>query len=47
MLNLSDDGIGFDTSKIIINGIGLSNMKKRTEILGGNFDMKSSIWEQN
>jgi signal transduction histidine kinase len=42
MLNLNDDGIGFDTSKIVSNGIGLSNMKKRTEMLGGSFEMQSS-----
>jgi signal transduction histidine kinase len=42
MLNLTDDGTGFNFSKIIINGIGLSNMKKRTEMLGGNFEMQSS-----
>ncbi|MGO4772691.1 sensor histidine kinase [Flavobacterium sp. W22_SRS_FK3] len=42
MLSLTDDGIGFDISKINANGIGISNMKKRTEMLGGNFDLKST-----
>ncbi|PXY38850.1 two-component sensor histidine kinase [Flavobacterium cheongpyeongense] len=42
MLTLVDDGIGFDISKIHANGIGISNMKKRTEMLGGNFDLKSN-----
>jgi signal transduction histidine kinase len=41
-LNLSDDGIGFDTSIIYANGIGISNMKKRTEMLGGSFDLQST-----
>jgi signal transduction histidine kinase len=40
-LQLSDDGKGFDTNKKS-NGIGLANMKKRTQMLGGNFDLQSS-----
>lgn len=38
---LKDDGIGFDT-KLKSNGIGLDNIKKRIEILEGNFDLKSN-----
>lgn len=41
-LSLTDDGIGFDVSKIYATGIGLSNIKKRTEMLGGSFEMQSS-----
>ena len=40
-LSLSDDGVGFDTKAISNTGIGLSNMKKRTEIIGGTFSLKS------
>jgi len=42
-LKLSDDGIGFNIAKIHLNGIGISNMKKRTEMLGGNFDLRSTL----
>ncbi len=41
-LILDDDGIGFDTIKNH-NGIGLINMKKRTELLGGDFLLESTI----
>lgn len=40
-LSLSDDGIGFDSGKISGKGIGLSNMKKRTEIIGGKYELES------
>lgn len=40
-LNLQDDGIGFVSDQNLNKGIGLSNMKKRTEILGGSFCLKS------
>jgi signal transduction histidine kinase len=39
-LCLKDDGIGFDTQKIN-SGIGLVNMKKRTELLEGLFLLES------
>lgn len=39
-LNLKDDGIGFNTHEIN-SGIGLSNMKKRTEMLTGIFFLES------
>lgn len=42
LLYLSDNGIGFDSDKFYANGIGLSNMKKRTELLGGIFTLKST-----
>jgi signal transduction histidine kinase len=41
-LQLEDDGCGFDTKKNIVNGIGLNNMKKRTEVIGGTYDLNSS-----
>ncbi|WP_338410748.1 ATP-binding protein, partial [uncultured Flavobacterium sp.] len=40
-LQLQDDGIGFDLKKLKTNGIGLHNIKKRTEILGGTFELES------
>ena len=40
-LTLEDDGIGFVLNQTLNKGIGLSNMKKRTEILGGEFILKS------
>lgn len=41
-LSMQDDGNGFDVSKTQNNGIGLSNMKKRTEIIDGTFLMQSN-----
>jgi signal transduction histidine kinase len=38
---LLDDGNGFDKNKVSCNGIGLSNMKKRTEVIGGKFNLES------
>lgn len=40
-LKLSDNGIGFDSNKNT-TGMGLQNMKKRTEIIGGKFNLESS-----
>ena len=42
-LKLQDDGVGFNINSIESKGIGLSNMKKRTEILNGTFDLESKI----
>ena len=42
-LILADDGSGFDTNIISSKGIGLSNMKKRTEIIGGTFSLLSTL----
>ena len=42
-LQLKDDGNGFDVKTIAGNGIGLNNMKKRTELIGGNFCLESKI----
>ncbi|WP_231557061.1 tetratricopeptide repeat-containing sensor histidine kinase [Flavobacterium sp. AED] len=41
-LSITDDGAGFDT-KIKKGGIGLSNMKERTNSLKGQFDIESKI----
>lgn len=40
-LKIHDDGIGFDRSKITSNGIGLTNMKNRAEIIGADFSLDS------
>ncbi|MFP3594534.1 sensor histidine kinase [Chryseobacterium glaciei] len=40
-LNIKDDGLGFDRSKITSNGIGLTNMKNRAEIIGADFSLES------
>lgn len=41
-LRLEDDGKGFDLQNISRNGIGLNNMKKRAELIGGNFNLEST-----
>lgn len=41
ILKLQDDGVGFESDKMYANGIGLANMKKRTEMLGGKFFLES------
>jgi signal transduction histidine kinase len=38
---LVDNGKGFDTDATQSNGIGLSNMKRRTKFIGGTFDLNS------
>jgi PAS domain S-box-containing protein len=40
-LRIYDDGIGFDTTNSR-KGIGLNNIKKRTELFSGHFSLKSS-----
>jgi signal transduction histidine kinase len=40
-LIVQDDGNGSDKNNISNNGIGLSNMKKRAEIIGGTFNLES------
>jgi signal transduction histidine kinase len=44
LLNLTviDDGKGFDVTTKKSNGIGLNNMKKRAEMIGGTFVLESS-----
>lgn len=41
-LQLKDNGKGFDVNGFKANGIGLINMKKRTELLGGDFKLSST-----
>jgi signal transduction histidine kinase len=43
ILNLVDDGKGFDINNNSSFGIGLKNIKTRTKILEGNFDFESII----
>ena len=43
LLILKDDGRGFDKNNLASNGIGLSNMKKRAEIIGGKFVLQSEL----
>lgn len=40
-LTIKDDGVGFDTSKTLSNGIGLTNMKNRAKIIGADFNLTS------
>ncbi|AZA53239.1 sensor histidine kinase [Chryseobacterium sp. G0201] len=40
-LKIKDDGVGFDRSRITSNGIGLTNMKNRAEIIGADFSLES------
>ncbi len=41
VLKLKDDGKGFDIVNIKSKGIGLKNMEKRTELIGGKFTLES------
>ncbi len=40
-LTLKDNGNGFNTNNKTGTGIGLNNMKKRTEMIGGTFNLES------
>ncbi len=40
-LNLQDDGQGFDINNLAGRGIGLSNIKKRVEMAGGEYILQS------
>ena len=42
-LSMQDDGKGFDTNNTTGKGIGLTNMKKRTEMIGGTFTIDSKL----
>lgn len=42
LLELKDDGIGFNIEKIESKGIGLKNIQKRTELIGGIFNLESN-----
>lgn len=41
-LTLKDDGVGFNQSVVQSNGIGLTNMKNRAQIIGAGFSLESS-----
>ena len=41
VLTVSDDGLGFDPTKIGIKSLGLQGMRERAEMLGGQFDLRS------
>lgn len=41
-LKINDDGVGFDQSHITSNGIGLTNMKNRAEIIGAHYHLEST-----
>ena len=43
LLTLKDDGVGFYTNTIKPNGIGLKNMRKRTELIQGIFILNSEL----
>lgn len=40
-LKIQDDGVGFDSTNTKSNGIGLTNMKNRAEIIGADFKLQS------
>lgn len=44
-LQATDNGKGFDREKISSNGIGLANMKRRVQMIGGEFSLKSGPGE--
>jgi PAS domain S-box-containing protein len=41
-IEVIDNGIGFDINNVK-NGIGIANMKRRTELFSGNFNIQSTI----
>lgn len=41
VLRLEDDGKGFEMDKVASKGIGLKNIEKRAELIGGKFTLKS------
>jgi PAS domain S-box-containing protein len=41
MMKVADNGVGFDAKKVK-KGIGLANMKRRTELFSGKFELDSS-----
>ena len=41
LVEIADDGIGFDSTDLHREGIGLNNMKRRVHMLGGSFRLNS------
>lgn len=41
-ITAKDDGIGFDMTKVSLNGIGVQNIKKRAELINTKIDFKST-----
>jgi signal transduction histidine kinase len=41
VLSVSDDGLGFDPTKIGIKSLGLQGMRERAEMLGGQLDLRT------
>ena len=41
VLTVSDDGLGFDPTKIGIKSLGLQGMRERAEMLGGKLDLRT------
>ena len=42
-LTIEDDGVGFDTSKIKGEGLGLKHMEERIELIDGTFSIQSAV----
>jgi PAS domain S-box-containing protein len=40
-LEVTDDGVGFDTGRVKVGGLGLKNMQERAVIIGGNLHIES------
>jgi signal transduction histidine kinase len=40
-LEVTDDGVGFDTGRVKVGGLGLKNMQERADIIGGTLRMES------
>jgi len=41
-MKVTDNGVGFDAQKVK-KGIGIANMRRRTELFSGNFEIESSV----
>jgi signal transduction histidine kinase len=41
VLTVSDDGLGFDPTKIGIKSLGLQGMRERAEMLGGQLELRT------
>ncbi len=40
-VSVADNGVGFSIEKLESTGLGLKNLESRTELIGGNYKMKS------